>query len=1567
MTTEVAIKMTADGRAVVVEAKKAEQALQGVGTQAGKTGAALQGASRASEGLEAGMRGVEQSARVGGAGLQMLANGATMAATAVLAAGAALGAGFVGKLVAVQREFDVLNSSLVTVSGSSAKAAREMEWLKRFAKETPFGLAQAVDGFVKMKALGLDPTRAALTSFGNTASAMGKDLNQMVEAVADATTGEFERLKEFGIKAKQEGDRVSLTFQGVTTNIGNNAAEINQYLINIGNNEFGGAMIERAKTLDGVISGLSDSWDELFRTIASSGVSQVMIGEIQGIDGYLGALTDQMTRAKESGAGMVMQLSTGLGYVVARAPFDVLSVSANALNGTINALTGGVFGLNTSVNLLPDGLKSAAQHAALAGGELETASRRVTELEGMLAAQPESPYLRLKLAETRALVLELQRAKTATDALEGRSGSTGSVGSGDTALARAQRKEWDSMAGERAKLLEGARTSAQKLGDELDKARKAFDGLVPPGVEAAIRKKYATATAGAQGLTAAEKALAEQQKRSAEVVALRNKLAGEAFEAQQKLQEADRSASAEAAEAAQKAALSLQDQVGAQRQQNATIGLTREAVVALEAAQLREQATSKDRLATMADEIDWSGALGDSYRAQAAALRELAALKESGDAKNTAVEQAREADTAWKAFYTDLERGLTDSLFRAFESGKGFFKTLWDGIRNLFKTTVLKLAVQAVVGSVTGMGAANAATGGGGLTGLASNVSSLYSGVSSLVTLGSQVVAGTMSVANALGTVAANATGTGITGLLATNGAYGTAAAGTASATAGGAMSALAAIPGWGWAAMAAVAVASIFGGRGQKESTGAGIEGQFGGDGFAGNTFSTWKQDGGWFHRDRTGKDTGALDAATTEQFSQAYQGLRSNASQAATALGLSADAVNRYSERISVQLGSDAAANEQAIAQLFSGLGDRMALAAAPGLMAFVRAGETAGAALVRLSTSLTAVNTQFGFMGAALLDVSLRGADAASALLDAMGGLEAASAQLGAYYDNYYSEAEKTAHTTRALTTTLGALGLVLPETREGFRALVEAQDLTTERGRTAYATLMQVQDAFATLTPSAADLAEQAAQAADAFADLMSRVEASIKSVATAEQAVASAEQQARIDAANATNAAAQAMGSAAQTLWGYVQQQTTGAQDQFADVLRRALGGDVAAMQDLPSAATASNDAARAAAKTAAEYAVAKAKTMAGVNSAAMFAQSMSGLVDVPQAESAMASALRELSQALKAMGDDVSSAIGFDLVNKLGEIDANGDLSISLSELSSKFDGLASEETLSKLFASMDLNGDGQISLLEAIKSNTGVLGVAMGSLSAEFARLTGMTAEQAAAIPAVQTAAQNLAASNPGATAEQTQAAAAAVANLLTNVPVYIPAVGTVTVNPYTNQLTSSTPALASAQSVFQELLGRNLDPSGAIFYAGMSEADVRAAVLSSPEYLARTPAFALGGVFTNGIVNSPTLFNMGLMGEAGAEAIMPLTRGPGGALGVQVYGAGAGQGGDNTAAQRELLAEIKRLGERLDGLNREVARMRQENNIGNSQIADSTDRAARLQERWNTIGLPATEAARA
>ena len=159
--------------------------------------------------------------------------------------------------------FSILNARLVTATGSTQAAAQAFKELNAFALETPFTLDEAVNGFALLKNLGLEPSRASMTSFANTSAAMGKSLEQMIEAVADATTFEFERLKEFGIKTKQEGDTVKFTFRGITTEVGKNAREVKEFLENIGNTAFAGAAIEQTKTLAGSVSNLHQGFDLL--------------------------------------------------------------------------------------------------------------------------------------------------------------------------------------------------------------------------------------------------------------------------------------------------------------------------------------------------------------------------------------------------------------------------------------------------------------------------------------------------------------------------------------------------------------------------------------------------------------------------------------------------------------------------------------------------------------------------------------------------------------------------------------------------------------------------------------------------------------------------------------------------------------------------------------------------------------------------------------------------------------------------------------------------------------------------------------------------------------------------------------------------------------------------------------------------------------------------------------------------------------------------------------------------------------------------------------------------------
>lgn len=278
-----------------------------------------QGAKATSDRLD----NLSKSAKVAGAAVAGLAS--IVAATAYKAA---------QELVDSQRQLDKMSASLKTLTGSTQGARQALSILQDFARDTPYGLEQAVEGFRKLVALGLTPSEEALRSYGNTAAAMGKDLNQMIEAVADASTFEFERLKEFGIKAKQNKNDVEFTFQGTTTVVKKSAADIEQYLLNIGNVNFAGAMADQANTLNGAIASASDSWSQLKMTLATSLDVGALAEPIRYIDDLIQELNAQVASG-ELAAEMRMwgDIATEVGSAIETSFDAAFGFVGDAING----------------------------------------------------------------------------------------------------------------------------------------------------------------------------------------------------------------------------------------------------------------------------------------------------------------------------------------------------------------------------------------------------------------------------------------------------------------------------------------------------------------------------------------------------------------------------------------------------------------------------------------------------------------------------------------------------------------------------------------------------------------------------------------------------------------------------------------------------------------------------------------------------------------------------------------------------------------------------------------------------------------------------------------------------------------------------------------------------------------------------------------------------------------------------------------------------------------------------------------------------------------------------------
>jgi hypothetical protein len=94
-----------------------------------------------------------------------------------------------------------------------------------------------------------------------------------------------------------------------------------------------------------------------------------------------------------------------------------------------------------------------------------------------------------------------------------------------------------------------------------------------------------------------------------------------------------------------------------------------------------------------------------------------------------------------------------------------------------------------------------------------------------------------------------------------------------------------------------------------------------------------------------------------------------------------------------------------------------------------------------------------------------------------------------------------------------------------------------------------------------------------------------------------------------------------------------------------------------------------------------------------------------------------------------------------------------------------------------------------------------------------------------------------------------------------------------------------------AAVVSVLAGQPGGLVSKTAAAIVVGAMGAAQTAMIAANPP---KMPAFADGGAFTNRVVSRPTEFDMGLMGEAGPEAVMPLTRTADGSLGVRADGGG-------------------------------------------------------------------------
>lgn len=718
-----------------------------------------------------------------------------------------------------------------------------------------------------------------------------------------------------------------------------------------------------------------------------------------------------------------------------------------------------------------------------------------------------------------------------------------------------------------------------------------------------------------------------------------------------------------------------------------------------------------------------------------------------------------------------------------------------------------------------------------------------------------------------------------------------------------------------------------LFGGSWETKDTGIALGAS--GANLNAQAYADQKKDGGWFGSDKTRTRYESLESETSAELQAMYDNTINGVSGYFEQIGHDVDRAALAGLDIArKKFNTEDATDEEIEAFVTEWFGDATesitkAMGAGSGL------GNLSFEGLVDLVNDFTSVNEVVDRLGVAMLDVSPAGAKAAQSLLDLTGGMEGLNQGAQYYYENYVSEADKQEAAmdaaARAMGVFTGRTGRVV-RTTDQLTDLVDGLDLNTSAGRELYAAAME-------LAPALVEVEAGLERVRDRFSEMLSEAE---NALGSAEQSTLSAWQTFDSQSYDQQRQLLDMMGNSEAALALERERELATIDESLRPTQERiwALEDEAKAVNDYASALESANTFLENALDNIASW-VDQRRATTGAPSENLQESQAQFARQLTLAEAGDRDALQSITEYadryLSAADDYYASGDGYQSV-EADVMDAISALPDALSpedyiaqdikdalenseNLSSLPDlkALAGDQlgALNSLIAEMRNSTDQFVSLdsnMVSLRDSINALGVAREEVAriereraaAEKAERERLAREREAAAEAER---ERIAMQKKqAAIAEEAAAAQARVAkwDSKRNDPTdqhSRPDWQAWVNQELADQLQNKDWIKNSTTAELEERIsgwGRTevFSAYAARYQAYLADAEADlAAIRKEYESLGGGAApFAKGGVFTNSIVSRPTHFDMGLMGEAGPEAIVPLHMGSDG-LGIKNY----------------------------------------------------------------------------
>lgn len=158
------------------------------------------------------------------------------------------------------RVYEDMSARLSPLVGDLETAQKTFWSLNGLEDETATATDKLAKAFVDLGNNGLTNSNEQLKTYATIAHGTGKDLNTLTDAVIAFSQGSTKALRQFGITAKDNGDTISLTYKGSTTEIEKNSKALDEYLTKLSQNNFDGVLEAKLNTVSAATGRLDNAW-----------------------------------------------------------------------------------------------------------------------------------------------------------------------------------------------------------------------------------------------------------------------------------------------------------------------------------------------------------------------------------------------------------------------------------------------------------------------------------------------------------------------------------------------------------------------------------------------------------------------------------------------------------------------------------------------------------------------------------------------------------------------------------------------------------------------------------------------------------------------------------------------------------------------------------------------------------------------------------------------------------------------------------------------------------------------------------------------------------------------------------------------------------------------------------------------------------------------------------------------------------------------------------------------------------------------------------------------------------